>query len=337
MPYSNYHACRICNPEEFQDDSFVTLKREHEGKEYSVIAGKLKDEDSLTEQSYRYSKEIWEEGEAKSHCEGHGGFFESAKETNEPGGDESTENRLEFSTETQQNFEAEYVENDTDALDNDYDIYDESDAQLSLESDSITETKTGEEELSEVLIYADVDDYLLERIAHRKSVKLRINSFGGDFFVGLALSAMLPEKDSVAVVEGIAASAATLIASSCKLTLMYSSSYYAIHNPFSLYIGDYRDFYFIGELLDKFANTAAQLYSRFAALRGKNISVAKFRELMDNETWFTAEEAVKFGLVDGVLEQKAEFKITQSIVKFKKIPEPLLREYYSKLKEICGG
>ena len=79
-PYPNEHACRLKDPGDFQPDSFKRTEREHEGKKYSVIMGRLKDETAMTEQAYRYPKDTWEPGEAESHCESHDGSFEAASE-----------------------------------------------------------------------------------------------------------------------------------------------------------------------------------------------------------------------------------------------------------------
>lgn len=78
-PLENEHACRLRNPDDFQEGSFRSTTREHEGKEYRVIMGKLEGEDEMTEQSYRYPKDAWDESEAKSHCSEHDGTFEPAK------------------------------------------------------------------------------------------------------------------------------------------------------------------------------------------------------------------------------------------------------------------
>jgi HK97 family phage prohead protease len=80
MPYPNEHACRLRDPDDFQDDSFRRVKRKHEGKEYSVIMGRLKDEDTMTEQAYRYQKDTWTADEARAHCQDHDGSFEAAQE-----------------------------------------------------------------------------------------------------------------------------------------------------------------------------------------------------------------------------------------------------------------
>lgn len=82
-PYPNEHACRLRDPDDFQDDSFKRTEREHEGKKYSIIMGRLKGEDTMTEQAYRYNKDTWSAGEASKHCKDHDGSFEAAKEPKE--------------------------------------------------------------------------------------------------------------------------------------------------------------------------------------------------------------------------------------------------------------
>ena len=82
-PYPSEHSCRLRDPGDFQDDSFRRTKRNHEGKEYSVIMGKLRDEDTMTEQAYRYNKDVWTAQEAGNHCKEHEGTFEAANEENQ--------------------------------------------------------------------------------------------------------------------------------------------------------------------------------------------------------------------------------------------------------------
>ena len=84
-PYPNEHACRLRNPDDFEEGSFRRTTRVSDGKKYSVIMGRLEGEDTLTEQAYRYGKEVWEEGEAKTHCEDHDGKFEAAEKQSKAG------------------------------------------------------------------------------------------------------------------------------------------------------------------------------------------------------------------------------------------------------------
>jgi len=80
MPYPNEHTCRLRDPDDFQPDSFRRVERKHDGKKYSIIMGRLKGEETMTEQAYRYDKEIWTEAMARQHCQDHDGSFEPASD-----------------------------------------------------------------------------------------------------------------------------------------------------------------------------------------------------------------------------------------------------------------
>jgi uncharacterized protein len=83
MPIAGWHSCRVADPGEFVADSFRTMKREHDGKEYRVIIGRLKDGGSTAEQAYRYDMETWSEAQARTHCTGHDGRLEPGTEPDE--------------------------------------------------------------------------------------------------------------------------------------------------------------------------------------------------------------------------------------------------------------
>jgi len=71
-PFPNEHAARIRDPSEFESNSFRRMTRDHEGKQYSVIMGKLKGSDKMTEQTLRYPKDEWTAAEAQAHAKAHG-------------------------------------------------------------------------------------------------------------------------------------------------------------------------------------------------------------------------------------------------------------------------
>jgi HK97 family phage prohead protease len=78
----NFHACRLRQPGDFQANSFRTTEREHNGKKYNIVMGKLKNQDSMTEQAYRYPTEEWDASAARSHCSDHNGIlFEPAEKS----------------------------------------------------------------------------------------------------------------------------------------------------------------------------------------------------------------------------------------------------------------
>lgn len=87
-PYPNFHACRLKKPGDFKEGSIRTVKRKHDGKEYSVLMGKLDGESTMTEQAYRYHKDSWDKADARAHCKDHDGKFEAAKEVEKSVDDE---------------------------------------------------------------------------------------------------------------------------------------------------------------------------------------------------------------------------------------------------------
>ena len=81
MPMPNEHSCRLRPPGDFQDDSFRRTSRKHKGKTYDIIMGKLKGDDAMTEQAYRYGKDTWSAADARAHCKDHDGSFTAAGES----------------------------------------------------------------------------------------------------------------------------------------------------------------------------------------------------------------------------------------------------------------
>lgn len=128
-------------------------------------------------------------------------------------------------------------------------------------------------------------------------IQLRINSPGGDGFEGLAILNMLRAHPArvTAVVDGLAASAASFIASGCDETVMSPGTQMMIHDAWGLCIGNAADMEKAKTFLDTISDSIADLYVEAAG--GYR---AKWRALMTDETWFTAKETVSVGLADRV-------------------------------------
>jgi hypothetical protein len=63
----DYHTCIIRPKADFKSNSWRTQKRDHDGKPYDAILGKLKDGGSMTEHSYHYPPDDWTESSARQH------------------------------------------------------------------------------------------------------------------------------------------------------------------------------------------------------------------------------------------------------------------------------
>lgn len=137
----------------------------------------------------------------------------------------------------------------------------------------------------------------LKAIPEDHEITLHINSPGGSVFDGYAMFNALKARASnvTAVVEGLAASMASIVMLAGIKTKAAANSLVMIHNPWSGAAGESEDLRKAADLLDKIT---AQIAGIYAAKTGQ--SEDSIRAAMDAETWFTAAEAKEWGLVDEV-------------------------------------
>ncbi|MDE5582250.1 MAG: Clp protease ClpP [Ruminococcus sp.] len=135
-----------------------------------------------------------------------------------------------------------------------------------------------------------------------------LNSPGGDCFSASQIYTMLrSHKGKVTVkIDGIAASAASVVAMSGDETLISPTGYLMIHNPMTLASGNKSDMEKAITLLDEIKEGIINAYSRKTGLSRNKIS-----KLMDDETWLNAEKALQLGFVDGILFDKNDTKAAQ--------------------------
>ncbi len=128
-------------------------------------------------------------------------------------------------------------------------------------------------------------------------VHIRINSPGGDVFAATAMTqAMREYKGAITVhVDGVAASAASIIAVAAPKVIMAPGAFLMIHNAWTIAMGDRNDLMETAALLEKVDGTLAAAY----ATRAKS-DAAEFAAMMDAETWFTSQEAIDAGLADEI-------------------------------------
>lgn len=128
-------------------------------------------------------------------------------------------------------------------------------------------------------------------------VTVRVNSGGGSAFDGEAIRAALAGHDGrvTVMVEGVAASAASLIAMAGDEIVMSAGAVMMIHDPSMLTIGNSADHMQSAGVLEKLADSYASVY---AARIGRSKEDA--RQMMRDETWMTAAEAVSMGFADRV-------------------------------------
>lgn len=128
-------------------------------------------------------------------------------------------------------------------------------------------------------------------------IHLRINSPGGSVFAARTIEQALREHPArvVAHVDGLAASAATVVAMAADEVLMGAGSMFMIHKAWTIAFGNAADLLDTATLLEKIDGTLAATY---AARTGGDVE--QIAAWMKAETWFTADEAVQHGFADAV-------------------------------------
>lgn len=128
-------------------------------------------------------------------------------------------------------------------------------------------------------------------------IRVRINSPGGEAWEGMAILNMLRAHPAkvVAIVDGLAASAASFIAAGCEETVMSPGTQMMIHDASGFAYGPASVMRKAATFLDSVSNSIASLYTEAAGG-----TEAEWRALMVEETWYTAQEAVDAGLADKV-------------------------------------
>ena len=129
-----------------------------------------------------------------------------------------------------------------------------------------------------------------------------INSPGGDCVAAAQIYNMLvdyPHPVTVKI-DGIAASAASVIAMAGDTVLMSPVSTMMIHNPATIAMGDHTDMEKALQMLKAVKDSIINAYQLKTGLSRREIS-----RMMDAETWFDATKAVEMGFADGVTQSSA--------------------------------
>ena len=137
-----------------------------------------------------------------------------------------------------------------------------------------------------------------ELFAGSGPVTIWLNSPGGDCIAASQIYSMLMDyKGSVTVkIDGIAASAASVIAMAGTSVLIAPTALIMIHNPMTVAFGDHDDMQKAIEMLDEVKESIINAYEIKT-----NLSRAKLSHLMNQETWMNANKAIELGFADDIL------------------------------------
>ena len=143
-----------------------------------------------------------------------------------------------------------------------------------------------------------------------------IHSPGGDVFAAAQIYNMLREYPGRVTVkiDGLAASAASVIAMAGAEVLMSPVSYMVIHNPATVAIGDSQEMLRAKAMLDEVKEGIVNAYQAKTKLPRERIS-----QLMNDETCFSARSAVELGFADGILYADGQVEDSRPLVVFSRM------------------
>jgi len=179
-------------------------------------------------------------------------------------------------------------------------------------------------------VYADEFVQDLKDLGDVSQITCRINSIGGDIFAAIAIYTQLKTHAArvVGIVDGLAASAATLVLMAADDIQMPIGAMQMIHDPLACLFGCYT-----ADELAKSADTLNTIKESIVAIYADRTGTrpAKIEEMMSEETWMGTDKAVKLGFCDTTLPAtvQAEMKgqtlfingLEHDLSKFKNTPK----------------
>lgn len=182
--------------------------------------------------------------------------------------------------------------------------------------------KNDEEKSAELILYGNIgsheywDDISdkafkqdIENLGDVENIILHINSPGGSVFSAVAIANTLKNHKAkvTANIDGLAASAATIITSACDVVRMPKNALFMVHNPITFAYGNNQDMQKTLEMLDKVKDSIIETYLNKAKTDKETLS-----QLMDDETWMDAEMAKEYGFVDEIINEDIEKEVVEN-------------------------
>lgn len=165
------------------------------------------------------------------------------------------------------------------------------------------------------------------------TIRLKINSPGGDVFDGIAMYNDLKAHSARVIVEvtGLAASAASVVAMAADEILIGKNAHIMIHDAWTMAMGNKTDLREIADLLETIDQGLAETYADRTGGSVKAMSA-----LMSEETWMRGQEAVDAKFADGLIEAEDKKTGTQAaydVSFYRNTPVGVKREIEAGLRE----
>jgi ATP-dependent Clp protease protease subunit len=166
----------------------------------------------------------------------------------------------------------------------------------------------------------------LKALGDIKTLNVRINSPGGDVFDGATIYNQLVQHPATinVYVDGLAASAASLVAMAGDKICMADNAMMMIHNAWACMCGDHNDLRTFADVLQKISETMCATYAKRSGMKASEV-----QKLMDKETWFNAQECVDDGFADEIVqpdEANAKTKAVFDLSHYKNVPKGMVQQ-----------
>jgi ATP-dependent protease ClpP protease subunit len=159
-----------------------------------------------------------------------------------------------------------------------------------------------------------------------KPLDIRIDSGGGDVYEAFAIASAIQryEGETVAYVDGLAASAASYVAESADKVVMNDFAEFMIHKAWAYAQGNSNEMLSIAERLEAIDENIANVISKRSGMPLEDVKAA-----MEMETWYSAKDAVENGLADELVETEQRIAACvdpRIMAHYKNVPEGIVAE-----------
>ncbi|AXO94292.1 Clp protease ClpP [Bacillus anthracis] len=169
---------------------------------------------------------------------------------------------------------------------------------------------------ADVFIYGEITKYAWEEYGEVSSItfkneldelgdgietiNLYINSPGGSVFETMAIIAMLQRHPAkvISYIDGIGASCASVLPMISDKIIMYANSMLMVHNAWTYASGNAEQLRKAADDIERINQSMVQHYLTRA---GDKLDADVLKQLLDAETWLSAEEAIEYGLCDEII------------------------------------
>ena len=143
-------------------------------------------------------------------------------------------------------------------------------------------------------------------------INVYINSYGGEVAEGLAIYNQLKRHKAKVrtVCDGFACSAASVVFMAGDERVMSTASLLMIHNAWAKVSGNSKELRKQADDLDKITQASINAY-----MQEVNITEEELKQMLDDETWITPQEAIEKGFITAIINEKEAEEVSQSVKK----------------------